>query len=147
MLVFRVLRACKGAGGFIGQLGEVCSGAGGFIGWLGQARIGVVGFNNSLQEASSGAGGFMWTARMCRRGFERFKFEKLPCRARNSSPSALISPQIWRLWACGANSFTEVPLEGPCWASVFAPTGIAPGLVGGVRPGGGGAGDGNRTRL
>ena len=30
MLVFRVLRACKGAGGFIGELGEASSGAGGF---------------------------------------------------------------------------------------------------------------------
>ena len=65
MLVFRVLRACKGDGGFIGQLGE--------------ARIGVVGFNNSLQETSSGAGRFIRTASMCRRGLERFDFEKLPC--------------------------------------------------------------------
>ena len=44
MLVFRVLRARNGDGGFIGQLGE--------------ARSGVVGFNNSLPEASSGDGGF-----------------------------------------------------------------------------------------
>ena len=47
MLVFRVLRARNGDGGFIGQLGEV--------------RSGVVGFNNELPEVSSGAGGFMWT--------------------------------------------------------------------------------------
>ena len=44
MLVFRVLRARNGDGGFISQLGE--------------ARRGVVGFNNSLPEASSGDGGF-----------------------------------------------------------------------------------------
>ena len=44
MLVFRVLRARNGDGGFISQLGE--------------ARSGVVGFNNSLPEASSGDGGF-----------------------------------------------------------------------------------------
>lgn len=30
MLVFRVLRACKGAGGFIGELGEASSGVAGF---------------------------------------------------------------------------------------------------------------------
>ena len=44
MLVFRVLRARNGDGGFISQLGE--------------ARRGAVGFNNSLPEASSGDGGF-----------------------------------------------------------------------------------------
>ena len=76
-MVFRVLRARNGAGGFIGQLG--------------QARGGVVGFNNSLQEASSGAGGFMWTARMCRRVLEHFEFEKLPGRARKSSPCGAVS--------------------------------------------------------
>lgn len=46
MLVFRVLGACKGAGGFIGELG--------------QARGGAVGFNNSLPEASSGVGLRCW---------------------------------------------------------------------------------------
>ena len=47
MLVFRVLWARNGDGGFIGQLGE--------------ARSGVVGFNNLLSKVSIGAGGFMWT--------------------------------------------------------------------------------------
>lgn len=46
MLIFRVLRACKGAGGFIGQLG--------------QTRGGAAGFNNSLPEASSGVGLRCW---------------------------------------------------------------------------------------
>lgn len=46
MLVFRVLRARNGDGGFISQLGE--------------ARSGVVGFNNLLPKESIGAGGFMW---------------------------------------------------------------------------------------
>lgn len=30
MLILRVLRACKGAGGFIGELGEASSGVAGF---------------------------------------------------------------------------------------------------------------------
>ena len=47
MLVFRVLRARNGDGGFIGQLGE--------------ARSGVVGFNNMLPKARSGVVGFTWT--------------------------------------------------------------------------------------
>ena len=47
MLVFWVLRARNGDGGFIGQLGEV--------------RSGVVGFNNLLPKESIGAGGFTWT--------------------------------------------------------------------------------------
>ena len=33
-----------------------------------------------------------------------------------------------------ANFFTEMPLEGPCWANFFAPIDIAPGLVGDAAP-------------
>ena len=33
-----------------------------------------------------------------------------------------------------ASFFVQGPLEAPCWASFFAPTGTAPGLVSGVRP-------------
>ena len=51
MVVFRVLRACKGAGGFIGELG--------------QPRGGAAGFNNSLPQASSGAGGFNLAMFLC----------------------------------------------------------------------------------
>ena len=61
MLVFRVLRACNGDGGFIGQLGEASSG--------------VVGFNNLLPKASIGAGGFMWGMLVRRNGLERLDFE------------------------------------------------------------------------
>ena len=116
-------------------------------GALGQVCGGVVGFSNLLQEASSGAGGFVWTARMCRRGHDRFDFETLPCRARksspcgsvvivnarNSSPSGLKYPKFRRFWACWASFFAGEPVEEPCWASFFALT-DAPGLVGGVRP-------------
>ena len=59
MLVFRVLRARNGDGGFISQLGE--------------ARRGAVGFNNSLPEASSGDGGFMMACISGCRGVIGFK--------------------------------------------------------------------------
>ena len=47
-------------------------------------------------------------------------------KARNSSPCALKTPQIWRLCACWASFFAERPLEGPCWARFVAPTGTVP---------------------
>ena len=59
MLVFRVLRARNGDGGFISQLGE--------------ARRGAVGFNNSPPEASSGDGGFMMACISGCRGVIGFK--------------------------------------------------------------------------
>ena len=48
MLVFWVLRACKGAGGFIGQLGEACGGAVGFNNLLPKVSRGVVGFSVAM---------------------------------------------------------------------------------------------------
>ena len=54
--------------------------------------------------------------------------------ARNSSPSKLKTPQIRRFCARWASFFAEMPVEEPCRASFFAPTGIAYGLVGSVRP-------------
>ena len=85
---------------------------------------------------------------MCRCGLVRFDFKKLPCQARNSSPSGaafivvarnsspsgLKKAQFRRFWSCWASFFAEEPLEGLCWARFFAPTDIAPGLVGGVLP-------------
>ena len=59
MLLFRVLRACKGAGGFIGQLREACRG--------------VVGFNGRCSGARSGDGGFMLACISGRRGVIGFK--------------------------------------------------------------------------
>ena len=61
MLVFRVLRARNGDGGFIGQLGEASSG--------------VVGFNNLLPKACIGADGFTWGMLVRRHGLERLVFE------------------------------------------------------------------------
>ena len=36
----------------------------------------------------------------------------------------------WAFSGVRASFFAEEPLEGPCWASFFAPIGPAPGLVG-----------------
>ena len=46
-------------------------------------------------------------------------------KTRKSSPSAGKMTQKWRFVACWANFFAEMPLEGPGWASFFAPTGTA----------------------
>ena len=46
--------------------------------------------------------------------------------ARKYSPCTLKTPQNRRFYACWANYFAEMPLEGPCWESFFAPTGTAP---------------------
>ena len=48
MLVFRVLRACKGAGGFIGELGQPRGGDAGFSGPVLGVSRGVVGFNLAM---------------------------------------------------------------------------------------------------
>ena len=47
-------------------------------------------------------------------------------RARKSSPCTLETPQNRRFYACWENFFAEVPVEGLCWASLFAPVGSAP---------------------
>ena len=55
-------------------------------------------------------------------------------KARKSLPCELKTPQIRRFCACWASFFAEVPLWGPCRANFFAPTDIAPGLVGDAVP-------------
>ena len=65
------------------------------------------------------------------------KFAPRPCviaKARKSSPCALKTPQIRRFCACWASYFAERPLEGPCWASIFAPIGTVPVLEAARRP-------------
>ena len=42
-------------------------------------------------------------------------------RARKSSPSGLKTPQFRRFWACWANYFANIPLDGARWANYFAP--------------------------
>ena len=54
--------------------------------------------------------------------------------ARKSSPCVLKTPQIRCFCPCWASFFADEPLQAPCWANFLAPTDIAPGLVGGVRP-------------
>ena len=49
--------------------------------------------------------------------------------------------QIRRFYACWANFFAEMPLEGRCWASFFVPTGAEPSTWrrrGALQVGGGG---------
>ena len=60
-------------------------------------------------------------------GMKKFALRRCAiAKARNSSPCALKTPQIWRFCACSASFFAEEPLEGPCWASIFAPIGTVP---------------------
>ena len=112
MLVFRVLRARNGDGGFISQLGE--------------ARSGVVGFNNSLPEASSGDGGFTVACISGCRGLIGFKVatrlrpvrEKFVLQAQNGRKT-LFSGVLGEFFRGGAVGRVVL-------CEFFAPTGTAP---------------------
>ena len=103
-------------------------------------RRGVVGFSVPLLGASSGVGGFN-VAMLLRLVREKFALRGLMVGvSAKSSPCTLETPQNRRFYACWANFFAEMPLEGlcwvnffvevpvegSCWASFFAPIGPAP---------------------
>ena len=92
---------------------------------------------------------------MCRRGLERFDFEKLPCRVSFFAPTGTAPRSCRRSSALHAgrgggfalHEAVEQRVAGVLDPHVvqFPRTGIT--KPPGVWPGGGGAGDGNRTRL
>ena len=92
MLLFRVLWACKGAGGFIGQLREACRGVVGFkvAMWLRHVR-------EKVRPARPGVGA---------------SAKKFALQAQNGRKRCF--------QARWANFFAEMPLEALCWATFVA---------------------------
>ena len=148
MLLFRVLRACKGAGGFIGQLREACRGVVGFNGRCSGARSGDGGFMLAYISGRRGAVGFKAATSLrpvrekvrparpdC--GCEREKVrparpgvgasaKKFALQAQNGRKT-LFSGALGELFAempldgpRRANFFAEMPLEALCWATFVA---------------------------